>query len=86
MFQHIPLRSTGRQHHSTTEQPPVSRQGMVSGAGDPAACRSTVHYYWGVPFCPQGLNPDSYTQVCFILDTGLGHSSDHRITLKELSI
>lgn len=23
----------------------------------------TVHYYWGVPFCPRGLDPDTYTQV-----------------------
>ncbi|XP_076024533.1 uncharacterized protein uimc1 isoform X4 [Genypterus blacodes] len=23
----------------------------------------TVHYYWGVPFCPRGLEPDAYTQV-----------------------
>ncbi|XP_037544140.1 uncharacterized protein uimc1 [Nematolebias whitei] len=23
----------------------------------------TVHYYWGVPFCPGGLDPDTYTQV-----------------------
>lgn len=22
-----------------------------------------MHYYWGVPFCPRGLQPDSYTQV-----------------------
>lgn len=22
-----------------------------------------MHYYWGVPFCPRGLPPDSYTQV-----------------------
>ncbi|XP_056451045.1 uncharacterized protein uimc1 isoform X2 [Gadus chalcogrammus] len=22
-----------------------------------------VQYYWGVPFCPQGLDPDRYTQV-----------------------
>ncbi|XP_077597354.1 uncharacterized protein uimc1 isoform X2 [Stigmatopora nigra] len=22
-----------------------------------------VHYYWGVPFCPRGLDPDAYTQV-----------------------
>uniref|UniRef100_A0A8C5B6H2 Ubiquitin interaction motif-containing protein 1 n=1 Tax=Gadus morhua TaxID=8049 RepID=A0A8C5B6H2_GADMO len=22
-----------------------------------------VHYFWGVPFCPQGLDPDRYTQV-----------------------
>ncbi|XP_061608888.1 BRCA1-A complex subunit RAP80 [Phyllopteryx taeniolatus] len=23
----------------------------------------TVHYYWGVPFCPRGLDADAYTQV-----------------------
>ncbi|KAG7257523.1 hypothetical protein CRUP_020604 [Coryphaenoides rupestris] len=22
-----------------------------------------VHYYWGVPFCPHGLDPDEYTQA-----------------------
>ncbi|XP_029942492.1 BRCA1-A complex subunit RAP80 isoform X7 [Salarias fasciatus] len=22
-----------------------------------------IHYYWGVPFCPAGLDPDVYTQV-----------------------
>lgn len=29
---------------------------------DPAS-QSTIHYYWGVPFCPRGLDPDQYTQV-----------------------
>ncbi|XP_051903141.1 BRCA1-A complex subunit RAP80 isoform X2 [Hippocampus zosterae] len=24
---------------------------------------SLVHYYWGVPFCPRGLDADAYTQV-----------------------
>uniref|UniRef100_A0A8C4SC53 BRCA1-A complex subunit RAP80 n=1 Tax=Erpetoichthys calabaricus TaxID=27687 RepID=A0A8C4SC53_ERPCA len=23
----------------------------------------TVHYYWGIPFCPKGLNPDDYTKI-----------------------
>ncbi|XP_061659175.1 BRCA1-A complex subunit RAP80 isoform X2 [Syngnathoides biaculeatus] len=23
----------------------------------------TVHYYWGVPFCPRGLDADAYTKV-----------------------
>ncbi|XP_048399458.2 BRCA1-A complex subunit RAP80 isoform X2 [Stegostoma tigrinum] len=22
-----------------------------------------VHYFWGIPFCPSGLNPDQYTRV-----------------------
>ncbi|XP_029376049.1 uncharacterized protein uimc1 isoform X2 [Echeneis naucrates] len=38
------------QQHSTTEE--------LQPVGKP-----TVHYYWGVPFCPRGLDPDSYTQV-----------------------
>ncbi|XP_047463905.1 BRCA1-A complex subunit RAP80 isoform X2 [Mugil cephalus] len=49
---------------STTEQ---DLQGKVSATspsslGEPTG-RQTVHYYWGVPFCPRGLDPDRYTQV-----------------------
>ncbi|XP_074924327.1 BRCA1-A complex subunit RAP80 isoform X2 [Chelonoidis abingdonii] len=25
--------------------------------------RDTVHYYWGIPFCPKGVDPNQYTQV-----------------------
>ncbi|NXT01214.1 UIMC1 protein, partial [Jacana jacana] len=25
--------------------------------------RDTVHYYWGVPFCPKGVDPNQYTKV-----------------------
>ncbi|XP_042304315.1 BRCA1-A complex subunit RAP80 isoform X2 [Sceloporus undulatus] len=25
--------------------------------------KDTVHYYWGVPFCPKGIDPNKYTQV-----------------------
>ncbi|KAM9782017.1 BRCA1-A complex subunit RAP80 isoform X3 [Syngnathus typhle] len=31
--------------------------------GQPVPNQSTVHYYWGVPFCPRGLDADAYTQV-----------------------
>ncbi|XP_045895183.1 BRCA1-A complex subunit RAP80 isoform X2 [Micropterus dolomieu] len=49
--------STSRQQLSTTE--PESRP-----AGSPETVSGpTVHYYWGVPFCPRGLDPDTYTQV-----------------------
>ncbi|KAI3373906.1 hypothetical protein L3Q82_022473 [Scortum barcoo] len=50
--------STGRQ--------PISSQGTVSGSSVPSGAPAggqTVHYYWGVPFCPRGLDPDNYTQV-----------------------
>lgn len=48
------------------EQQPISSQGAVSSVSAPPgqpAGGSTVHYYWGVPFCPRGLDPDSYTKV-----------------------
>ncbi|XP_078122247.1 uncharacterized protein uimc1 isoform X3 [Sander vitreus] len=60
--------STGRQQLSTTEREPwpISSQKAVSRAsappGEPAG-GPMVHYYWGVPFCPRGLDPDKYTQV-----------------------
>ncbi|XP_060096168.1 BRCA1-A complex subunit RAP80 [Heteronotia binoei] len=25
--------------------------------------QDTVHYYWGIPFCPKGVDPNKYTQV-----------------------
>ncbi|NXF16225.1 UIMC1 protein, partial [Rhodinocichla rosea] len=25
--------------------------------------RNTVHYYWGIPFCPKGVDPNQYTKV-----------------------
>ncbi|XP_043997529.1 uncharacterized protein uimc1 isoform X2 [Gambusia affinis] len=45
---------------------PVSGQEEVCRAspqrGEPSD-RRTIHYYWGVPFCPRGLDPDTYTKV-----------------------
>ncbi|XP_029303348.1 BRCA1-A complex subunit RAP80 isoform X3 [Cottoperca gobio] len=60
--------STGRLQLPTTEQEPrpISSQGTDSRASAPPrdpAGGPTVHYYWGVPFCPRGLDPDKYTQV-----------------------
>ncbi|XP_051256350.1 BRCA1-A complex subunit RAP80 [Dicentrarchus labrax] len=60
--------STGQQQLSPTEREkrPISSQRTVSrplaSHGEPAD-EPTVHYYWGVPFCPRGLDPDNYTQV-----------------------
>ncbi|XP_056140843.1 BRCA1-A complex subunit RAP80 isoform X2 [Lampris incognitus] len=52
----------------TTKSRPVSHQslGAVSGVSDPLEdpkSGTRVHYYWGVPFCPHGRDPDAYTQV-----------------------
>uniref|UniRef100_A0A669BJ77 UBZ4-type domain-containing protein n=1 Tax=Oreochromis niloticus TaxID=8128 RepID=A0A669BJ77_ORENI len=43
-------------------QPDHSRMLSSVGSGE-SADSTTVHYYWGVPFCPRGLDPDTYTQV-----------------------
>lgn len=43
-------------------QPDRSRTLSSVGSGE-SADSTTVHYYWGVPFCPRGLDPDTYTQV-----------------------
>ncbi|XP_053148784.1 BRCA1-A complex subunit RAP80 isoform X2 [Hemicordylus capensis] len=53
---------------------PVQRPGMLENT--PPLCtlpmadeckqeedHGTVHYYWGVPFCPKGVDPNKYTQV-----------------------
>lgn len=45
--------STCQQHPSSVA--PASSAEPLTG--------QTVHYYWGVPFCPRGLDPDSYTKV-----------------------
>uniref|UniRef100_A0A3P9PWV3 Ubiquitin interaction motif containing 1 n=1 Tax=Poecilia reticulata TaxID=8081 RepID=A0A3P9PWV3_POERE len=51
---------------STLQSHPLSRQEEVHRAspqrGEPSD-RQTIHYYWGVPFCPRGLDPDTYTKV-----------------------
>nr|XP_043898744.1 uncharacterized protein uimc1 isoform X1 [Solea senegalensis]XP_043898746.1 uncharacterized protein uimc1 isoform X1 [Solea senegalensis]XP_043898747.1 uncharacterized protein uimc1 isoform X1 [Solea senegalensis] len=47
-----------QQQLSTTER---ELQPISSERAGPVG--PTVHYYWGIPFCPRGLDPDSYTQV-----------------------
>ncbi|KAJ8385408.1 hypothetical protein AAFF_G00189340 [Aldrovandia affinis] len=47
---------------------PSSSTGRSSAVGQLTPTKEeqgegTVLYYWGVPFCPRGQNPDEYTQV-----------------------
>ncbi|XP_051533688.1 BRCA1-A complex subunit RAP80-like isoform X3 [Myxocyprinus asiaticus] len=60
---------------SQMSQPALEEDSKTSRgpASKPSDCKSphtavvkgdcTVSYYWGVPFCPQGQNPDDYTRV-----------------------
>ncbi|KAG7232248.1 hypothetical protein INR49_009530 [Caranx melampygus] len=50
--------STSQSQPSTTNRKPPAARSSQGAAGSP-----TVHYYWGVPFCPRGLDPEAYTQV-----------------------
>ncbi|XP_074529071.1 uncharacterized protein uimc1 isoform X2 [Halichoeres trimaculatus] len=58
-------RSKCRRQISSSEpdSEPASTQGQTAQSHGEPGCQAMVHYYWGVPFCPRGLNPDSYTQV-----------------------
>ncbi|XP_054604877.2 BRCA1-A complex subunit RAP80 isoform X3 [Nothobranchius furzeri] len=63
----LPSTSTSRLQISITEEElsPTSRQEAAGNTPPPEESlnQPTIHYYWGVPFCPQGLDPDRYTQV-----------------------
>lgn len=54
--------STEQGQNFTAAKETIGRQETASKAPE-CAGSSTVHYYWGVPFCPRGLDPDSYTRV-----------------------
>ncbi|NXH14387.1 UIMC1 protein, partial [Bucco capensis] len=50
----------------TVEQcgsPRRSGGGAVEEKHKKEEVRDTVHYYWGIPFCPKGLDPNQYTKV-----------------------
>ncbi|XP_049598704.1 BRCA1-A complex subunit RAP80 isoform X1 [Syngnathus scovelli] len=53
------------QNPETEVDPKANSSLRVSSlnTGQPVPNQSTVHYYWGVPFCPRGLDADAYTQV-----------------------
>ncbi|XP_028908185.1 BRCA1-A complex subunit RAP80 isoform X2 [Ornithorhynchus anatinus] len=42
---------------------PRCRPGPADAAGPQQEDGGSVHYYWGVPFCPAGVDPDQYTRV-----------------------
>ncbi|NWH71417.1 UIMC1 protein, partial [Piaya cayana] len=43
--------------------PELSLQSMVEEKHKQEEARDTVHYYWGIPFCPKGVDPNQYTKV-----------------------
>ncbi|XP_059845938.1 BRCA1-A complex subunit RAP80 isoform X1 [Hypanus sabinus] len=58
------LAPTGEPGHRSCLRPKLGAQRL--GAGPPSSpdCRDgLVHYFWGIPFCPSGLQPDQYTGV-----------------------
>ncbi|KFO81465.1 BRCA1-A complex subunit RAP80, partial [Cuculus canorus] len=43
--------------------PRRSGGGAVEEKHKQEEARDTVHYYWGIPFCPKGVDPNQYTKV-----------------------
>ncbi|KAL8212180.1 UNVERIFIED_CONTAM: hypothetical protein K2H54_040320 [Gekko kuhli] len=43
--------------------PPLCTHQTADEEGKQEEDQDTVHYYWGVPFCPKGVDPNKYTQV-----------------------
>ncbi|KAJ7997051.1 hypothetical protein DPEC_G00224910 [Dallia pectoralis] len=64
----LPRQPTGNRDGSP-DGPPSSQQPVASASGhrspttDSHGDQGVIRYYWGVPFCPRGQNPDTYTQV-----------------------
>ncbi|XP_066572526.1 BRCA1-A complex subunit RAP80 isoform X3 [Amia ocellicauda] len=50
-------------HPSTPPTPHRETSQGQPGQAQPSQGKGVVLYYWGVPFCPKGQNPDDYTQV-----------------------
>ncbi|XP_029556212.1 BRCA1-A complex subunit RAP80 isoform X3 [Salmo trutta] len=48
---------------STSSHQPLASSSRLSPPTDGQRDGGVVRYYWGVPFCPRGQNPDAYTQV-----------------------
>ncbi|NXX98093.1 UIMC1 protein, partial [Centropus bengalensis] len=48
---------------STERIPELSIQNMGEEKDKQEEARDTVHYYWGIPFCPKGVDPNQYTKV-----------------------
>ncbi|KAK5918352.1 hypothetical protein CgunFtcFv8_003125 [Champsocephalus gunnari] len=66
---HLTAASPGTNSRPSTSPTSSGRQQLVATerrlqpiSSEPAE-GPTVSYYWGVPFCPRGLDPDKYTQV-----------------------
>ncbi|XP_053847402.1 BRCA1-A complex subunit RAP80 isoform X2 [Vidua macroura] len=43
--------------------PDLSMLTVVEEKHKQEEARDTVHYYWGIPFCPKGVDPNQYTKV-----------------------
>ncbi|XP_068133155.1 BRCA1-A complex subunit RAP80 isoform X2 [Hyperolius riggenbachi] len=43
--------------------PESSSEGSACASATEQHNDNSVHYYWGIPFCPKGLDPSTYTKV-----------------------
>ncbi|NWS65548.1 UIMC1 protein, partial [Crotophaga sulcirostris] len=51
------------QNEVSDSTPELSVQNVAEEKHKQEEVRDTVHYYWGIPFCPKGVDPNQYTKV-----------------------
>ncbi|XP_061754767.1 BRCA1-A complex subunit RAP80 isoform X3 [Nerophis ophidion] len=56
--------AAGQNHRAEAEVTPETNTLSCSQTNQTSvSTQPSVHYYWGIPFCPRGLDADAYTQV-----------------------
>lgn len=51
------------QNEGSGGTPDLCMQTAVEEKHKQEEAKDTVHYYWGIPFCPKGVDPNQYTKV-----------------------
>ncbi|XP_068885290.1 BRCA1-A complex subunit RAP80 isoform X5 [Aphelocoma coerulescens] len=51
------------QNKGSGSAPHLCMQTAVEEKHKQEEAKDTVHYYWGIPFCPKGVDPNQYTKV-----------------------
>ncbi|NXI72488.1 UIMC1 protein, partial [Anseranas semipalmata] len=53
----------GKQDEASDSSPEFCVLNVAEEKHKQEEARDTVHYYWGIPFCPKGVDPNQYTKV-----------------------
>ncbi|NXK52959.1 UIMC1 protein, partial [Chauna torquata] len=57
------MEQDGKQNEVSDSSPEFCVLNVAEEKHKQEETRDTVHYYWGIPFCPKGVDPNQYTKV-----------------------